>query len=111
MKLLPLTLLLSAAGTLVLAERVLTYTCYGAHQSRPEDRDGRWKFGGAVSDAFADKMIKNMAEWSGGRYMAETHRPASGFFVRCSEKTGRQTDHPAEEIAEMERIVAKHRDD
>lgn len=112
MKLLPLTLLLSAFKSLVLAERILTYTCYGAHQSRPEDRDGRWKFGGAVSDALADKLVKKMAEWSSGQYTAETHWPSTGgVHVGCSEKTGRQTDHPAEEIAEMERIIAKHKDD
>jgi hypothetical protein len=104
MKLLPLTLLLSATSR-VLADRKITYACYDPHSNNTRDVFKTWKSGGSVGDAFAEKIVKHMPEWSDHKYTATLNPwPRGAVSIRCSEKT-MGTDKLAEEIVEMEKIV------
>jgi len=103
MKLLTLALLLSATSR-VLADRKIHYACYDPHSSH-RNISKTWKSGGIVGDAFAEKIVKDMPEWSDHKYTATLNPwPRGAVSIRCSEKAI-GTDKPAEEIAEQERIV------
>ena len=103
-------IVLAAASIVVLADKNLYYNCADLHHHN-NDRDSRHKIGGVISDAFAEKIVKNMGDWSEHKYNAK-YSPwlKKAVHVGCDEKT-MGTEKPAEEIAEQERIVGEHRDE
>jgi hypothetical protein len=104
MKLLALTLLLSAVSS-VLADKRLEYSCYDPRSST-RDFSKTWKSGSVVSDASAEKIIQNMAEWSDHKYAAKDWFRRA-VFITCVGKMV-ATDAPLEVMAEQEEIVKEH---
>lgn len=100
----PLTILLSAASS-VLADRKISYSCYDPRSST-RLFSKTWKSGSVVSDAFAEKIVQNMAEWSDHKYAAK-YWFQNTVYVTCVGKMV-ATDAPLEAMAEQEEIVKEH---
>lgn len=108
MKLVPLTLLLSAASV-VLADKGLYHICYNYHHSNRAETPFRHKAGGRISDAFATEIIKHMPEWSDHKYTAKFDLWTTAVYVGCSDQEPSK-DEAVEAIKEQEKIVGEHRD-
>jgi len=109
MKLLPLTLFLSAASS-VLADKTIIYTCSKPLDGSSKNSVKESKHGDAVTDDFAEKLIHNMLAWSDQRYLAKSDGIRGMYVVIACRNKAESKEQALEAIGEQERIVGEHRD-
>jgi hypothetical protein len=100
MKLLTLTLFLFATSG-VLADNYILYCCARTH-SRTE-----FKNGPVVSDAFAEKLTKNMPAWSDHRFVAKKHPKLKDVVMVTCSAQAESKEKAVEAVAEQGRIVGE----
>ena len=105
MKLLPLIL---SASSMVLADKTLSYSCHHNNSGAPASKDGYRvsKAGGSISDASAEKIIKDMPTWSDGRYLA-WQNPAHASFIGTACKDNVESKERALEAMEDQEWIVK----
>lgn len=102
MKLLPLTLLLTATAGAAILDKKISYLCYYDRFSF----DNEHKDGPVVNETLGKEIVKSMVVWSSGKYFAEPNRVFTEVTVSCS-KVLDSKELALEAIAEQQRIVKK----
>lgn len=100
MKLLPLTLLLTATAGAAILDKKISYLCYYDRFSF----DSEHKDGPVVNETLGEEIAKSMVLWSSCKHFAKPNRLFTEVIVSCSNVLDSK-ELAVEAIAKQERIV------